>query len=240
MGVLKAVILDWAGTTVDLGSRAPLITIQTVLSRHSIPVTEAQARRDMGLPKREHIRRLLAAVDPGASEQRVDQLYAEFIPIQMEVLAEHSTVIPGVVEAVARMRRRGLKIGSTTGYTRAMLDLLADLARRQGYSPDCSLSPEDAGAGRPHPFMIYEAAIRMQVYPLSAFVKVGDTPADIDEGRNAGTWTVGVYGTGNCSKDELEAAAPHFLIEGVSVLDPVLDEVEARLTRGWGPYDGRR
>jgi phosphonoacetaldehyde hydrolase len=240
MGVLKAVILDWAGTTVDAGSRAPLVTIQTVLSRHQIPVTEAQARRDMGLPKREHIRRLLAVVEPGATEERVDQLYAEFIPLQMEVLAAHSAVIPGVVEAVERMRKRGLKIGSTTGYTRAMLDLLADLAQQQGYSPDCSLTPEDAGAGRPHPFMIYQSAIRMQVYPLSAFVKVGDTPADIDEGRNAGAWTVGVYGTGNSSKDELEVAAPHFLIENVSVLDPILDEIDARLTRGWGPYDERR
>jgi phosphonoacetaldehyde hydrolase len=240
MGVLKAVILDWAGTTVDLGSRAPLVTIQTVLSRHRIPVTEAQVRRDMGLPKREHMRRLLAVIDPSATEKRVDELYAEFIPVQMELLADHSTVIPGVVEAVERMRARGLKIGSTTGYTRAMLDMLADLARRQGYAPDCSLSPEDAGAGRPHPFMIYEAAIRMQVYPLNAFVKVGDTPSDIDEGRNAGAWTVGVYGTGNSSKDELEAAAPHFLIESVAAVDPVLDEIEARLTRGWGPYDERR
>jgi phosphonoacetaldehyde hydrolase len=210
------------------------VTIQTVFSRHRIPVTEAQARRDMGLPKREHLRRLLAVVDP-AAETRLDELYSEFIPAQMEVLAYHSTVIPGVVDAVERMRARRLKIGSTTGYTRAMLDLLADLARAQGYAPDCSLSPEDAGGGRPHPFMIYEAAVRLGVYPLAAFAKVGDTPSDIEEGRNAGTWTVGVYETGNSSRAELEAAKPHFVIASVAELDPVLDEIEARLARGERP-----
>jgi phosphonoacetaldehyde hydrolase len=226
MSRLKAVILDWAGTAVDAGSLAPLRTIQKVFARHGIAVTEAQARKDMGLAKREHIRRLLAVIAPSATESDGDAFYAEFIPAQMEILAEYSTLIPGVREAVERMRARGLRIGSTTGYTREMLDLLVERAREQGYVPDCSITPQEAGGGRPHPYMIYLAAIRMQTYPLNAFVKIGDTPSDIEEGRNAGTWTVGVAGTGNSSREELAEAKPHYIVNSVAEIDSVLDAIE--------------
>jgi phosphonoacetaldehyde hydrolase len=127
----------------------------------------------------------------------VDSLYERFIALQFECLKEHSSVISGVPAVVDTLRSRGIKIGSTTGYIRAMLDVLVAEAAREGYLPDCSLSPEDAGSGRPYPFMIYAAAVKMQVYPWGAIVKVGDTTSDIKEGLNAGAWSVGVAGTGN-------------------------------------------
>jgi phosphonoacetaldehyde hydrolase len=205
---LKALVLDWAGTTVDFGSLAPARTMQRVFLSRQIYLAEADARRHMGLPKKEHIRGILSIPNVQASWQKihsrlpddadVDAMYAEFIPLQFSCLAEYSALIPGVHEAMADFCKRGLKIGSTTGYTRAMLDLLLETSAQQGYTPDCSLTPEEAGAGRPHPFMIYECAVRLQVYPLSAIAKIGDTPADILEGLNAGAWSIGVAGTGNC------------------------------------------
>jgi phosphonoacetaldehyde hydrolase len=257
MQFLKAVILDWAGTTVDHGSLAPLRTIQSVFAEDGVTVSEDDARMDMGLPKRDHIRNLLGRIGHDNSEPEVERYYMRFIPRQMEMLELHSAVIPGVVEAVADIRKRGLKIGSTTGYTRPMLDRVAELAAAQGYVPDCHLTPEDAGAGRPHPFMIYEAAARLQVYPLWTFVKVGDTPSDIDEGYNAGTWTVGVADTGNmiglsledfhalspidreersqAARKKLEDAGAQFVIGGVSELGQTLAEIEQRMAQGWRP-----
>lgn len=257
MGNLKAVILDWAGTTVDHGSLAPLRTIQSVFAEDGIAVSEEHARADMGLPKKDHIRNLLRRIGADNSESEVERYYARFIPRQMEMLELHSTVIPGVLEAVEEIRKRGLKIGSTTGYTRPMLDRVAELAAKQGYVPDCHLTPDDAGAGRPHPYMIYEAAKRLQVYPLWTFVKVGDTPSDIDEGRSAGTWTVGVADTGNMiglSLEDLQALSPddreersqaarqklkdagaQFVIGSVSELAQTLDEIEGRMAQGWRP-----
>jgi phosphonoacetaldehyde hydrolase len=178
-------------------------------------------------------------------------MYQQFIPLQLSCLAKHSTLIPGVVESVGRFRDRGLKIGSTTGYTRAMLDLLLEMSAKAGYSPDCSISPEDVGGGRPEPFMLYENAVRLRVYPLAAIAKVGDTPADIEEGLNAGAWAIGVAGTGNGigltyeefqalseserrarlsrARDELERAGAHYVADTLSELDPVLDDIDARL-----------
>ena len=260
-GKLKALVLDWAGTTVDFGSLAPARTLQRLFSGAGIQLTEAEARRDMGLPKKDHIHRILS-IPRVHDEWRglrghlptsddLDELYQLFVPLQFSCLAEYSTMIPGVVESVERFRKRGLKIGSTTGYTRAMLDLLLENSARAGYQPDCSLSPEDVGAGRPHPYMIYELAIKLQVYPMAAIAKIGDTAADIEEGLNAGTWSIGVAGTGNAlglsqaefealpeterrthlvaARAELERAGAHYVVDNFAELDAVLDEIDARL-----------
>jgi len=255
---LEAVILDWAGTTVDFGSVAPARTLKTLFAARDIELSDYEVRRDMGLPKKEHIRAILFMpriqdawvgmhFRPPADSD-VDQLYAEFIPMQFSCLEEYASLIPGVAETVAVLRERGLKIGSTTGYTREMLDLLRQSAARQGFVPDCSVTPGEAGSGRPHPYMLYECAIRMQVYPMSAIAKVGDTPADILEGLNAGAWSIGVAATGNRigltrdefaalpesqraarlaeARAELEQAGAHFVVDSVADLPQVLDTID--------------
>src|SRR5262249_43256866 len=157
---------DWAGTTVDFGSLAPSRTLQQVFASAGIVLSDAEARRDMGLPKKDHISRILSMPrvrdvwqslrgHPPTSAD-LDEIYQAFIPLQFSCLAEYSNLIPCVIEAAKRFRARGLKIGSTTGYTREMLDLLLEKSAEAGYAPDCSLVPSDVGAGRPHPFMIYE------------------------------------------------------------------------------------
>ena len=259
---LKALVLDWAGTTVDFGSLAPARTMQRLFATRQIDLTEQEARQHMGLPKKEHIRGILSlprirqawaqryGSAPGDSD--VDAMYGEFIPLQFSCLADYSSLIPGVAEAVESFRERGLAIGSTTGYTREMLDLLLEWSAKDGYKPDCSVAPEETGLGRPHPFMMYECAIRLQVYPMAAIAKVGDTPSDIEEGLNAGAWAIGVAGTGNSiglSRDEFNAlskaereerlalaraelrdAGAHYVIDSLIELNPVLDEIDAQLT----------
>jgi hypothetical protein len=56
--------------------------------------------------------------------------------MQKQTLARGAEVIPGVIEAVAACRRRGLKIGSTTGYTRALMEVVVPIAARGGFEPD--------------------------------------------------------------------------------------------------------
>jgi phosphonoacetaldehyde hydrolase len=235
VSLIQAVVLDWAGTTVDRGSVAPVRAIQEVFGRHGIAVSDADARREMGLAKREHLRCILERIDRRRAVPDLDDLYRDFTDAQLRLLTEHSELIPGVLEAVADMRGRGIRVGSTTGYSRPLLYVLAARAREQGYEPDCSVTPEEAGGGRPHPYMMYVAATRLQRYPLPAFVTVGDTPADIREGLNAGAWTVGVSETGSADRDELERAGAHFVIESIAHVGPTLDEIEFRLSTGAQP-----
>ena len=265
---LKALVLDWAGTTVDFGSLAPARTIQRVFEGVGVSLSEDEVRRDMGLAKKEHIARILAvprvreawraARGSFPTTEEADVLYQMFIPLQLSCLAEYSTLIPGVVESVQRFRKRGLKVGSTTGYTREMLDVLLETSAKAGYKPDCSISPEDVGSARPGPFMLYENAVRLQVYPMAAIAKVGDTPADIYEGLNAGTWSIGVAATGNAvglsyedfqalpakerdlrvanAHAELRQAGAHYVVDTLADLDAVLNDIDARLKASNSPH----
>jgi phosphonoacetaldehyde hydrolase len=264
---LKAAILDWAGTTVDHGSIAPVRVLEKLFDGRGVPITADEARLDMGLLKKDHIRSILgiervrgAWIEVNGtppSEASVESLFAEFIPRQLECLAEYSTLIPGVIDAVAMMRGRGMKIGTTTGYTRPMLDLLLQKAAEQGYRPDSSVCPDDVGAGRPAPLMCYENAVALGVYPLHAYVKIGDTISDIEEGLNAGMWTVGVVRTGNLigltepeflaltgsergrrlaeGRDRLSSAGAHYVIDGIAGLEPIVDLIDERLGQGEQP-----
>ena len=264
---LRAVVLDWAGTLVDFGSRAPVAALECVFASAGIPVAVAEVRQSMGLAKKTHIRSILeiprvreawtAKYGGAPVEADVDRIYAEFVPSQIRVLVNHSQLIPGVADAVARMRARGLKIGTTTGYNRAMLDYLLERAAAQGFLPDSAVCPDDVGAGRPLPWMCYLTAMRLGVYPLSAFVKIGDTPADVEEGRNAGMWTIGVTRTGNevgvteeeCARlstvdrelclngarQRLEQAGAHYTSPSVAECDAILDAIDARLANGERP-----
>ena len=265
---IAAVVFDWAGTTVDHGSLAPVRTLQRVFANRDIPLTDDVARRDMGMAKRDHIRNLLAEPEVRAEWQRryqrlavesdIDELYQEFIPLQMSCLLDYAQVIDGVIPVVDTLRSRGIRIGGTTGYTRAMLEPLEIAAREQGYWTDISLCPEDVGAGRPHPFMCYQLAVNLEASPLSACVKIGDTVSDIAEGRNAGMWTVGVLRTGNMiglslqdwnalPTDDKNAALDqakavmrehdaHFVIESVADALPVIEKIEAHIMQGDQPW----
>jgi phosphonoacetaldehyde hydrolase len=264
---LQAVIFDWAGTTVDHGSLAPIRVLQKIFADRGVAITEEEARRDMGVLKKDHIRALLhiprivteweKRYQHAPGENEVESLFADFIPQQIACLADCSDVIAGTTGAVQRLRDRGLKIGSTTGYTRPMLDVLLPHAARQGYAPDCALCPDDVGAGRPFPWMIYENAVRLKVSPLEAVVKIGDTISDVEEGLNAGTWAVAVVQTGNMiglteeqwralpeaqrdirlrdARRKLLDAGAHYTIDTLADLDGILDQIEVRLRAGERP-----
>ena len=126
------------------------------------------------------------------TEEDVDRIYAASVPALMAVLKDYCEPIPGVVETVAELRRMGLKIGSTTGYTKEMMDIVAPGAAARGYAPDSLVTPDETGAGRPAPYMIFRNMEKLGVYPPANVVKAGDTLADVREGKNAGVWSVGI------------------------------------------------
>ncbi|GIN40081.1 phosphonoacetaldehyde hydrolase [Heyndrickxia oleronia] len=203
MNKIEGVILDWAGTTVDFGCFAPVNVFIDIFKHAGVDVTMEEARAPMGLLKIDHIRAMLSM--PRIShlwkerfgrefnEQDVEKLYAEFEPALMSSLAEYTDLIPEVKEAVQTLRSQGLKIGSTTGYTQSMMDVVVPNAHKKGYSPDFYITPDGTNSlGRPYPYMIYR---NMEALKLSAswkVVKVGDTTSDIKEAVNAGVWSVGV------------------------------------------------
>jgi phosphonoacetaldehyde hydrolase len=266
-GPLKAVILDWAGTAVDYGSFAPTAVFLRLFESLNVKITAEDARSGMGLMKKDHLRTILArplvaeaweaAHGKPASEDDIDNLFNNFVPLQISVLKEFAEPIPGVLDVVRELRDREMKIGTTTGYLRQMMEVLAPKAKENGYEPDCIVCPDEVPAGRPYPWMCYENAIRMGVYPMQAIVKVGDTLVDVEEGLNAGMWTVGLSLTGNLLglsevevnalptdersharkriESQLYRAGAHYVINGIWDLPDVLDNIEFRLAQGEQP-----
>lgn len=207
-GPIQAVILDWAGTTVDYGSLAPTQVFLEIFRRRGIEITPAEARGPMGSAKRDHIAAVLGLPRVAAlwrerfgkqpEDRDVQSMYDEFLPLQKEVLAtQGSTVIEGVPAAIDELRSRGIAIGSTTGYTRALMEVVAPIAARGGYAPDAIVCSDDVRAGRPAPWMNFRAAEQLGVFPMERVVVVDDTPVGLVAGRNAGAWTIGVSETGN-------------------------------------------
>jgi phosphonoacetaldehyde hydrolase len=267
MDHLKAVVFDWAGTIVDFGSRAPMGAFVEVFRSFGVDITIEEARQPMGLPKWQHIEALMAnpriasawaaahGRQPGPAE--IDRVYEVFTPLNARVVTNFSKLIPGALEAVDALRSRGLKIGSTTGYTREIMAPLLPVAAAQGYAPDNLVCAGDLVEGRPSPLMMYRCFADLGVYPPAAVVKVDDTAPGIDEGRAAGCWTVAVALTGNAlglSEEEwaavqgaerhqraeaaraaLRATGADYVIDGVADLMPVITAIEERLAAGERP-----
>lgn len=203
----KAVVFDWAGTMIDFGSFAPMGVFVEAFRRFGVEPTIAEARLPMGAPKREHIRSMLfsprissewlRAHGTNPSEIDVDRIYEVFVPMNEAVVADFGALVPGAREAVDRLRAIGLKIGSTTGYTRSIMERLLPVAAAQGYAPDNLVCADDLAEGRPGPLCMYQCFIDLRVYPASSVVKVDDTEPGIAEGLAAGCVTVGVALSGN-------------------------------------------
>jgi phosphonoacetaldehyde hydrolase len=264
---LRAVIFDWAGTTVDFGSRAPMGVFVEVFARFGVAISIEEARRPMGLPKWDHIRALLemprialawrTAQGTPPDADAVRRIYDVFVPANAAVAADHAELVPGTAEVVGDLRAAGVAIGSTTGYTRDIMERILPVAAAQGYSPDCLVCAGEVPQGRPSPFMIYRCFLDLAVYPAWACVKVDDTEPGIAEGLAAGCWTVGVSLSGNGvglsgaeldrlgesevaalnarARAALQAAGAHDVVDSVADLMPAIEAIRHRLGRGERP-----
>ena len=266
-GPIRAIVLDWAGTAVDYGCVGPVAVFIEVFRRRGVEVTTAEARGPMGLMKKDHVRRMCEMDSVAAKwqevhgrkpdESDVEAMYEDVEPLMVSSVAATAEPVPGLLAALKAFRKVGIKIGSCTGYTTPIMAVLVEEARKRGYTPDSVVCPSDVPAGRPYPWMCYQNAINLQVYPMEAIVKIGDTVNDIHEGLNAGMWTIGVTKTGNelglteaevaplapndlrrrldVIEERLRKAGAHYVTESIEWCPAIVEAINARLARGDRP-----
>lgn len=270
---LQAVIFDWAGTTQDYGSRAPIEVFKKVFAEEGVYLSDAEIKVPMGVYKKKHIE-MLTQLPPMDVEQTavatrwakthggknpeaadIDRMFARFVPLQLAVLKEYSKLIPGTKETIAYIRQKGWKIGSTTGYSQAMLDIVWQEAKLQGYDPDFAVASDTVAQGRPYPDMIIKNCEHFGVKPKQVVV-VDDSLPGIEAGHRAGSWTVLVVQSGSqlgLSESELkkltstqlqekvEAAKKsfthfvHYKIPTIAALPAVLEDIEKLMQAGYTP-----
>lgn len=264
-GPVKAVVLDWAGTVVDHGSLAPMGAFQKAFAQFGVAISIADARGPMGMAKADHIRLVGRTVNTAwrarhgrdFAEADVQAIFDVFEPMNVAAIRDHAALIPGAREALAALAARGIRIGTTTGYTRPIMAELAPLAAAQGFAPEVIVCAGDLAAGRPAPLQMWHAMAAMGVWPAAAVVKLDDTPPGIGEARAAGCWAVGVALTGNIAglpaaelaalpeeeraalraraTDELAVAGAHMVIDSIADLPAAITAIELRLARGEAP-----
>lgn len=268
-GRVKALVLDWSGTTADAYVVAPAVVFVEVFRNQGVEISMAEARGPMGLRKDLHIKALTE--DPVIFERwksikgklpdqgDVDAMFADFVPLQLDCLRKYTDLLPGVAEVTQRLQARGIKIGSSTGFTRPMVDILEAEAARQGYRPDASVAGDEVIHGaRPAPHMVYRNLDLMGIHPIQSVVKIDDTVSGIGEAQNAGCWGVGVVRYSNYmdvdtpeqgaalsadeiarrmarTRDILEKAGAHYVIDSLAEIEPVIEDINARLARGEKP-----
>ncbi len=264
---IEGVIFDWAGTIIDYGCFAPMASFIDVFKKKEIDITIEEARTPMGMMKRDHIKAICQMdrvsklwkekYGTTPNEEDIDELFRDFQPNLMEILKDYCDPIPGALDLVKKLKEKNIKIGSTTGYTSNMMEIVEKEAKKKGYEPDSVVNSSDVPKGRPYPYMIWKNAINLELDDLSKVVKVGDTIADIKEGINSKVWTVGVLlGSSEMGltleevttmdKNEIEKrmsntkekfinAGAHYTIDDISKLDEVIELINERLKNGERP-----
>ncbi len=268
-GKVKGLVLDWSGTTADAYVLAPAVVFVQVFKKHGVEISMPEARGPMGLRKDLHIKALTEEPEIRTRWQgvhgkepdqgNVDAMFADFVPMQLDCLRQYTTLLPHVAEVTQRFQKDGIKIGSTTGFVRSMVDILEADAKKQGYVPDASVAGDEVEHGaRPKPFMVYRNLDLMDVHPIQSVVKVDDTVSGVGEALEAGCWGVGIARYSNyinvdslahveslseaemdrrlaATREILRKAGAHYVIDSFDQLPEVVEDVNARLARGERP-----
>ncbi len=268
-GKVQGVVLDWSGTTADAYVIAPAVVFVEVFKRQGVEISMQEARVPMGLRKDLHIKALTEMPEirerwneiKGSypTQDDVDAMFADFVPLQIECLPEYTPLLPGVAEVTQKMQADGLKLGVSTGFTREMVDVLLAAAREQGFNPDATVAGDEVEHGaRPKPFMVYRNCDLLDLHPIQSVVKVDDTASGVGEALEAGCWGVGVSLYSNymdistmaeadaMSAEEiarrnahtaeiLRKTGAHYVIDTIIDLPAVIDDINARLARGERP-----
>lgn len=268
-GRVKGLVLDWSGTTADEYVIAPAVVFVDVFKKFNVEISMTEAREPMGLRKDLHILELTKL--PKIRERwnkvhgrypdqgDVDRMFADFVPMQLDCLRKYTTLLPHVADVTQKFQKEGIKIGSSTGFVRSMVDILEEDAKKQGYTPDASVAGDEVVNGaRPKPFMVYRNLDLMNVHPIQSVVKVDDTVGGVGEALEAGCWGVGIARYSNYmdmdtleeaqslpkdeiqrrlvkTRDILQKAGAHYVINTFDELPEVVEEINLRLSKGERP-----
>ena len=248
---------------------APAVVFVAVFKKQGVEISMTEARGPMGLRKDLHIKELtrvpeirkrwksIHGSDPDQGD--VDRMFADFVPMQLDCLRQYTSLLPHVAEVTQQFQKDGIKIGSSTGFVRSMVDILEADAKQQGYTPDASVAGDEVVNGaRPKPFMVYRNLDLMNVHPIQSVVKVDDTVSGVGAALEAGCWGVGIARYSNymdvdsleqaealseeeiqrrleLTREILRKAGAHYVIDTFDELPAVVKDINTRLSKAERP-----
>jgi phosphonatase-like hydrolase len=219
---IELVVFDMAGTTVrDPG--AVNACFHAALTSAGVQVAPEAIDAVMGLAKPEAFRRLIeTSCDAVRMRDRVNELHQDFIARMRHYYATDPDVaeMPSASMTFAALQRARVKVALNTGFSRDIVQVLLDRLGWNGAgSPvDAVVTSDEVPRGRPHPDMILHLMTRLGVRDAARVAKVGDTPADLEEGTNAGCSVVVGVTNGTHRRTQLEKYPHTHLIDTLAEL----------------------
>lgn len=225
---LRLAVFDLAGTTLDDlvdGQPIAIIAIRSAFQRAGYEVNVSDITAVRGLEKREAIRQICrnkgiqaSAGSTESEEDLVNIIFTHFHSTLDEAIGQGPLhEIAGTSATFEALRARGISIVVGSGFEQ---EVVKSLVHRLGWKVDGLVA-----ANRPEPDAVFEAMRIANVEDARQVVKIGDTVADIEEGRNAGVWTVAVL-TGTQGEERLRSASPDFVLSSVADLPNLLSDAK--------------
>jgi phosphonatase-like hydrolase len=205
---IRLTVFDVAGTTV-LDDDAVIDAAQSALAAGGVRAPRAAIKAVMGMAKPAAIRHLLcsyAAFPAHQIDDRVHEIHATFVQLVVERYRSDPMIrpVPDAADVFRRLRSAGVRIALDTGFSREVLDVLLARLRWDRAVVDVTVASDEVEQGRPHPDLIHRAMQLTGIVDPQEVAKIGDTPADIAEGRAAACGLVVGVTYGTRSRDELD------------------------------------
>ena len=224
---IQLAMFDMAGTTVnDKVDGYPLMVVSMMraFDKHGIALSSDVINKHRGKQKSEAIQTLLkevAALSPADAERVGDNVYRDFLH-ELESNLLYISEIDGTTELFRHLKSKDIYVGVGSGFP---MQIVQTIVSQLGWLDEELLdyvgSAEQVGVGRPNPKMIHDAMKRLNITDGSKVAKIGDTVVDVQEGKNAGAWTVAVL-TGSQTEAQLRAAAPDYILSSIRELTTLI------------------
>jgi len=208
-GGLTTVLFDWDGTLCD-SSAAGMRAFQKSLGEFGIGFTEPEYRA-IYTPRWHSMYDALGL--PVDSWEKADERWLHHYQV------EEPSLLPGAVELLVALERRSFRLGLVSSGTRSRVERELE---RLGVSRvfQALVCNEDVARKKPDPEGLERAmALMGAIRDSSCFV--GDTAEDVQMGKTAGVFTVGVR-TKDVDSARLEVCGPDAMIDRIGELAGVL------------------
>ncbi len=221
---IKLAVFDVAGTTMDDKEDSVAFAFQQAIQENGLKIDNRDIRWVMGYRKIEAIKMLMDHHDAQISDDEILRIHDRFIEILNNYYrTEEIKEFEGVSSLFRALKQAGIKVSINTGFSRSTTDIIIDrLGWLKNGLIDFSVTSDEVEFGRPHPDMIEKIMSHFSIKSSKNVAKIGDTPSDLLEGKNAECGqTIGVlYGTH--SRSELDKYPHDSLVESVDELKKLL------------------
>jgi phosphonatase-like hydrolase len=225
---VKLAVFDIAGTTVE-DRKAVFTAFKRCFDAKGFAITEEIINPLMGYKKPDAIKKVLEFIGIYEDDGIVDEIHNCFIN-EMKEYYEFSPdvkAMPGAEETMYQLKEKGIRIALNTGFSKEIAD--AVLRRMQWLEMglvDDYIGSDEVPEGRPDPAMINKLMDRAGMNDPKEVIKIGDTEADVNEGRNAGCLLVISVTTGAFTKTQLEQFGPDHILDNLSELPAIISLYE--------------